>query len=208
MPSYVSPTRAYSRRSDAPAGVIGLVASAGGIPALIEILKILPADFALPMLVAQHLAQQPSSLAAVLSWRTALTVCWAEEFVQPQRGRVYLVPPGTCVTLTDSGFAVLPLAPVPSAWLPSGDRMLHSLVQSYGARTVAVVLSGMLPAGVNGVRAVRASGGVTMAQDADALAFEMPSAAIDIGRAEIVGPPAHIASALRLVAEQWGSPER
>lgn len=81
--------------------------------------------------------------------------------------------------------------------------MLHSLVQSYGARTVAIVLSGMLPAGVTGLRAVRASGGVTMAQNANAPAFEMPSAAIDFGKAEIIGPPSLIALALRVVADQW-----
>lgn len=184
--------------------MIGLVASAGGIPALTELLQALPCDFALPIVVAQHLPRRASSLARILSWRSALEVCWAEHGMFPCRGRVYLVPPGTSLTLTDDGFTVLPLPLRPSAWLPMADRMLHSIVENYRARSIAIVLSGMLPAGVNGVRAVRAVGGITMAQDARALAFEMPSAAIDIGRAEIVGPPLSIAAALRVVADQWG----
>jgi chemotaxis response regulator CheB len=183
--------------------VVGVLASAGGIPALIELLQALPADFELPILIAQHLPRQASSLAAILSWRSALKVCWAENCAHPQSGRVYLAPPGTSMTLTALGLALTTLPPHSSAWLPSADRMLQSLAEHFGARAIAIVLSGMLPAGVNGVRAVRAIGGITMAQNAKATAFEMPSAAIDLGKAEIVAPPSRIAAALRVVSHEW-----
>lgn len=82
--------------------------------------------------------------------------------------------------------------------------MIQSLVSIFGQRTVAIVLSGMLPAGVNGVRAVRAAGGITMAQNRiSASDFEMPSAAIDYGKAEIVAPPWRMAQMLQLIAEDW-----
>ncbi len=183
--------------------MIGVVASAGGIPALTELLQELPAEFPLPILIAQHLPRRASSLAAILSWRSALKVCWAENGALPQSGQVYVAPPGSSVTLTELGFALTPLPPHSSAWLPSADRMLHSMAERFGARTIAIVLSGMLPAGVNGVRAVRATGGITMAQNAKAVAFEMPSAAIDFGKAEIIGSPARIAAALRVLSHQW-----
>jgi chemotaxis response regulator CheB len=190
-------------RSGAPTGVVGIVASAGGIPALIELLRLLPSDFALPLVVAQHLPRAPSSLASILGWRATLQVRWAAELMQPQQGYVYLAPPGSGLTLDSKGFALSALPIQSSGWLPSGDRMIGSLVDLYGPRTVAIVLSGMLSAGVKGIRAVRACGGITMAQNSSAFCFDMPSAAIDFGKAEIVMAPATMAKALRVLADEW-----
>jgi two-component system, chemotaxis family, protein-glutamate methylesterase/glutaminase len=76
----------------------------------------------------------------------------------------------------------------------------------YGSRTVGVVLSGMLSAGVRGLRAVRACGGFAMAQvRGSSGCFDMPSAAIDFGKAEIVLPPERLALALTIIAEEWRS---
>jgi chemotaxis response regulator CheB len=96
------------------------------------------------------------------------------------------------------------LSMLSTSWLDSGDRMIESVLAVYGSRTVAIVLSGLLPAGVNGIRLVKAGGGITMAQDRrSALAFAMPSAAIDLGKAEIVCPPCQMARLLTLLVEDW-----
>ena len=69
-----------------------------------------------------------------------------------------------------------------------------------------IVLSGMLPAGVGGLRAIKARGGFTMAQDrVSSGSFEMPAAAIDLGKAEIVLPPERLALVLTIIAEWWRS---
>ena len=82
--------------------------------------------------------------------------------------------------------------------------MIHSVFSHFGSRTTAIVLSGMLPAGVEGLRAVRAGGEITMAQNRrSATDFEMPSAAIDLGRAEIVCSPSRMAQVLTLLAQDW-----
>jgi chemotaxis response regulator CheB len=120
---------------------------------------------------------------------------------------VTLAVPGTGIRVTVSGTEIDRLSPLSASWLPSGDRMIQSLVPIFGVRTIAIVLSGMLPAGVEGIRAVRACGGITMAQNrASASDFEMPSAAIDFGRAEIVAPPWRMAEMLTLLAEEWSVP--
>ncbi len=198
----VSPNRPAKRGSYC--GAIGIVASAGGIPALIELLGELKGTFPLPILVAQHLPRSFSNLDLILSSRCRLPVRWANAGYFEDIGGVTLAAPGTGIRITATGIEIDFLESAPTSWLPSGDRMIQSLLSIFGKRTIAIVLSGMLPAGVNGIRSVRAAGGITMAQDRiSASDFEMPCAAIDYGKAEIVAPPWRMAQMLQLVADEW-----
>jgi len=188
-------------------GAVGIVASAGGIPALIQLLGALSASFPLPIFVAQHLPRAYSNLDLILSRRCSLRVRWAEDGPCDDMKGVTLALPGTGIRVTMTGMEIDHLSPLPASWLPSGDRMIQSLVPIYRGRTVGIILSGMLPAGVEGIRMVRACGGITMAQNrASASDFEMPSAAIDFGKAEIVAPPWRMAQMLTLLAEEWSVP--
>jgi two-component system, chemotaxis family, protein-glutamate methylesterase/glutaminase len=183
---------------------VAIVASAGGVSALISLLQALPSAFPLPIFVAQHLPRVKSMLDVVLSWRTRLDVCWAAEGEEPAAGRVYLTPPGMRLAVTARGFALSPLLDAPSSWLPCGDHLIDSLVARYGSRSIGVVLSGMLPAGVKGLRAIKARGGFVMAQNQSSAGwFEMPAAAIDFAKADIVLPPERLAAALTIIAEGW-----
>jgi chemotaxis response regulator CheB len=197
-PNHPSDQRSYF-------GAVGIVASAGGIPAIIELLGELNATFPLPIYVAQHLPRWAcSNLDQVLSRRCPLPVRWATSHRSGNNPGVTLAAPGTGIRLTATGIEIDSLASPSTSWLPSGDRMIESILPIFGPRTIAIVLSGMLPAGVNGIRAVRAAGGITMAQDrASASDFEMPCAAIDFGKAEIVAPPWRMAEMLQLIAEEW-----
>jgi two-component system chemotaxis response regulator CheB len=198
-------TRQPTRCSEQPAGAVAIVASAGGIPALISLLRALPDTFPLPVLVAQHLAPVRSELDKILSWHCLLNVSWALEAGRPRAGHVYLVPPGMRLAVTAAGFELSALAPGCLSWLASGDHLIHSVAALYGRRSIAIALSGAMPAGVNGLRAVKARGGFAMAQDRVSSSwFEMPSAAIDLAKADIVMPPERLADALKIIAESWG----
>jgi two-component system, chemotaxis family, protein-glutamate methylesterase/glutaminase len=191
-------------RSAPPSGAVAIVASAGGIPALIELLAELPRGFALPVFVTLHLARGPSLVPDILAWHSALAVDWAIEGEQPRCGHVYLAPPGTSLTIGANGLALAALPPISASWLGTCDRLIDSVAAVYGPHSVAIVLSGMMPAGIQGLRAIRACGGITMAQnDASSAYFDMPCAAIDFGKADIVLPPSRLASALQVIAEQW-----
>jgi two-component system chemotaxis response regulator CheB len=207
MNSIVSVTPKHAQRSTPPLGAVAIIASAGGIRALISLLRFLPNDFPLPILVAQHLPLSVNSiLPTVLSRHSFLNVSWAAEGGQALGGRAYLAPPGMSLAVTASGFELSPLAPRSSSWLGSGDHLMKSLVTAYGSRSIGIVLSGMLPAGVDGMRAIKACGGFTMAQDRiSSECFDMPAAAIDFGKAEFVMSPQHMASALSIIAEGWGA---
>lgn len=185
-------------------GGVAIVGSAGGIPALIELLGSLKATFPLPIFVAQHLPRTESALDRLLSRHCQLPVQWASSGVCGQLKGVYLASPGTGLRLTSSGIEI-DMLPLPStSWLTTGDSMFRSVFSVFEARTMAIVLSGMLPAGVEGLRTVRAGGGITMAQNRKSCTdFEMPSAAIDLGKAELVCPPWRMAQIMTLVAEDW-----
>jgi len=140
----------------------------------------------------------------ILSWRCALDVGWAAHGDEPRAGHVHLAPPGTRLGVSAAGFEVTPLAPASSSWLTCGDHLINSVAALYGARSVGIVLSGAMPAGIEGLRAVKACGGFAMAQDRiSSEYFEMPSAAIDLAKAEIVMAPRRMASVLQIIAEDW-----
>ena len=78
------------------------------------------------------------------------------------------------------------------------DFLLHSLAAEYGARAICVVLSGTGADGSIGAQAVRAKGGLVIAQDPAEAAFDgMPRAAIATGVVDHVLPVAKIPGALR-----------
>src|SRR5262245_3900795 len=183
-------------RSSPPTGAVAIVGSAGGIPALIDLLRELPRSFGLPVFVTQHLRRGPSVLPQILAWRSVLTVGWAAEGEEPKCGHVHVAPPGTCLKVAANGLAVRDLPPASASWLGACDQLIDSVAAVYGPRCVAIVLSGMMPAGIRGLRAVRARGGITMAQKgASSMYFDMPHAAVDLGKADIVLTPLRLAGA-------------
>jgi two-component system chemotaxis response regulator CheB len=193
------PTDATPDRSCVQA--VAIVASAGGIEALFQLLSALPRDFEPPIIVAQHLARNAASmLADVLRWRAGVHACWAEEGRRPRRRTVHIVPPGTSMAVTPQGFSLTKLAPVSASWLTAPDRLLTSLASTYRSGAVAVFLSGMLPVGLEGLKSIRSAGGTVMAQNESSSSFfDMPAAAADFGKAEIRMAPHQLADALEIL---------
>lgn len=72
--------------------VVVLVASAGGLNAIVRVLRDLPADLGVPVVVAQHLGGQGSQLVPLLGKRITLPVAWAEEGAPLQPGLVTVAP--------------------------------------------------------------------------------------------------------------------
>ena len=159
------------------------------------------------MFITQHLSRAPSLLPKILARHSTLMVGWAADGEQPESGHVYLAPPGTSLTVGANRLTLTALPPTSRSWLGTCDKLINSVAAAYGPRSIAVVLSGMMPAGIHGLRSVRAQGGITMAQnDASSAYFDMPCAAIDFGKADIVLPPSRLAGALQVIAEQWATP--
>ena len=175
---------------------IGLCASTGGPQALTTLLRALPGEFPVPVLVVQHMsAGFLEGFAEWLAHSVALPVRLARDDAPLERG-VTLAPEGAHLLLTPARRLRLDRRGPADGHRPSGDALLGSLAEATGADAVGVVLTGMGRDGAAGVAAIVAAGGLTIAQDeASAAIYGMPRAAAESGAA-LVLPLADIAATL------------
>jgi two-component system chemotaxis response regulator CheB len=165
-----------------PARAIGVCSSMGGPHALLELLGSLPGSFALPILIAQHMTTGfAEGLARWLDTSVPLPVQIGRAGELAERG-VWLAPDDAHMLLDAGGRLALRPGSPSDHNVPSGDVLLGSLAATLGSDAVAVVLTGMGRDGAQGVAAVRASGGFTIAQDeATSVIYGMPRAAAAAG---------------------------
>jgi two-component system chemotaxis response regulator CheB len=175
----------------------GLAASIGGPAALATLLWLLPRGLPYPLFIAQHIT--PGFTMALQRWMTSLSplpVELARPFERPRPGTIYLAPDGHHMRVGPQGEFVLERASVSAC--PSGDLLLESLAQAYGAHAAGAVLSGMGEEGTEGLRAIRQAGGLTFAQDPEtSLVPKMPESALRARAAEHGVSPEALATVLR-----------
>lgn len=185
--------------------IVAIGASTGGIHALSQLLRALPASFRLPILVTQHLpASFMPYFAAQLAVLSGRPCDVAIDRLRIRPGRLIIAPGDAhmkCVKLSDGGAAIRLIdMPVASGCLPSVDPMLASIADVFGARALAIMLSGMGRDGAEGARRVHEAGGCVVAQDqASSVVWGMPGAVVASGVAAAVLPPDAIG---RLVASR------
>jgi two-component system chemotaxis response regulator CheB len=182
-----------SARADFDLVAIG--ASTGGIHALSQVLRTIPAGFRLPILITQHLpASFMPYFAAQLAVLAGRPCEVASDRLRVQPGRIVVAPGDAhirCVALPDGGAAIrLTNDQVASGCLPSVDPMFASAAAVYGPRLLAIVLSGMGRDGADGARTVRDAGGCVIVQDqASSVVWGMPGAVAAIGAADAILAP-------------------
>jgi two-component system chemotaxis response regulator CheB len=178
--------------------VIAIAASAGGLNALSRLLGALDPALDAAILVVQHMdPTHPSFLAEILGRRTRLTVKQAVSSDQLKPGTVLTAPPGAHLLVDPRGFISLSHRPPVHFVRPSADRLFESVAQSFGARAVAVVLTGTGHDGASGAQGVKRAGGTVIVQDESTSEFfGMPKAAIEAGEVDMILPLEQIAPAI------------
>lgn len=182
--------------------IVAVGASAGGFEAFSEVVDGIPADLRAAVVFIQHLPpDHKSPLADLLHTRRPdLTFVTAHEGTALERGRLYLAPPGTMLTV--DRHAVLHTSP-PAEKHPRHliDTFLVSLAANLRDRAVAVVLSGTGNDGTRGAVEVRSMGGTVLVQEPRTAHFDsMPRSVIDTGSADMVLDPAGIARQIGVIA--------
>jgi two-component system chemotaxis response regulator CheB len=199
---------AQSRDKRARACIVAVVGSAGSPAAVSSLLSRLRKDFCVPLVVALHMPQGfTRSFAERLTRTTAFTAREARDREHINNSHIYVAPGGSHTTVLGRSDEGLLFHIAPSSandfYTPSADRLLTSLAESCGEKSLAVVLTGMGEDGLRGARAIRESGGSVIVESREsALIWGMPRAVSEAGLADAELTPTAIAAALQLICNE------
>ena len=183
--------------------VVVVGASAGGVEALMGLVRALPADLPAAVFVVLHVPPTGTSLLPeILSRRGPLPARHPADGEAFRPGQIYVAPPDRHL-LVQRGRVCLTRGPRENRARPAVDPLFRSAARAYGPRAVGVVLSGTLDDGTAGLLAVRSRGGVGIAQDpTEALFPSMPLSCIEHGAVDLTLPVADIAATLAHLARE------
>jgi two-component system, chemotaxis family, protein-glutamate methylesterase/glutaminase len=174
-------TDAFEPAPDRPRGqaVVVAGASAGGVEALITLVRSLPRDFPYAMLVVLHVSPTGTSvLPAILARACFLPVVSPVDGEPVRAGHVYVAPPDSHLVLEESSLR-LSQAPRENGHRPAIDPTMRTAAAAYNSATIGIVLSGARDDGTAGLMAIKARGGTAIVQDPDeALYSAMPLSAM------------------------------
>ena len=184
--------------------LIAIGASTGGPGILHQILRGLPGDFSIPIVVVQHIT--PGFGQGFAHWLgnvTPLQVALAHDGEHLAPGQVFIAPDDQHMTVTLGDIIRLECSEPVSGRRPSATRLFDSAAKTFGAAALGIILTGMGDDGVDGLAALRQAGGRVIAQNEEScVVFGMPKVAIERGVVDQVLAPDDIASALRNLNER------
>ena len=167
---------------------ITIGASAGGITALLKLLKFLPVNFPLPIVVVLHVPNtRDSKLADVFQYHLAMNVKQPmdKEWIMP--GTVYFAPAGYHLSIEKNFSFSLSCEEPESFARPSIDVLMQSAADTYGAKLVGIILTGANHDGAAGLASISAAGGLSIVQDPqEAETPIMPQIAISLCRPKLI----------------------
>lgn len=189
--------------ASSPLFYVGIGASAGGLEALRPFVAGLPAHANMTYIMAQHMSPDHRSLMVeLLARETSLKVAEASNNLPPKADTIYVAPPNADVTVINGNLHLSkPTNTVGPK--PSVDRFFVSLADDQEDRAIGIILSGTGSDGARGIKAIKAAGGITIAQDPKSAKYDsMPNAAIRAGGADLVLPPHEIAHQLIAIVQR------
>ncbi len=192
--------------------IVGIGASAGGLAAFEAFFSGMPANTNPDMafVLVQHLAPDHKSiLTELIRHFTCMQVFEVEDGMVVQPNCAYIIPPNFDMAFINGTLQLLQ----PSA--PRGQRLpidffFRSLAQDLHEKAICIVLSGTGSDGTQGVRAIKAEGGMAMAQNPESTEFDgMPRSAIATGLIDYEISPAEMpAQLIAYAAHAYGNPVR
>ena len=174
---------------DARLGLVAIGASAGGVAALRQFFEKMPPDSGLAFIVILHLAAgRKSMLPEILARWATMPVTEALDGAAIEANHVLVIPGGTIAELRHGRLWFRPVAPNPSPTLTPIDTFFNSVATSLAEDAIGVILSGTGHDGSLGLKAIKARGGLTLAQAADDSGPEyrgMPESAVAAGAVDL-----------------------
>src|SRR2546430_829169 len=179
--------------------IVGIGGAAGGFEAAMELLRHLPPKTWMAFVIVQHLdPHHASRLSNLLGKVTAMPVSEVTKTTKPKPNTVYVQPPNKCVIAKNG---VLTVVRREERLNVAIDHFFESLAEECGSRAIGIVLSGTGSDGTAGLRAIKAAGGLTFAQNQQSAKFDaMPRSAIRAGFVDLVLTPREIAREIERIS--------
>jgi chemotaxis response regulator CheB len=179
-------------KTDFPIVCVG--GSAGGLDAYIRLLKNLPANMGVAVVIVNHITLVPTQLHEVLPRFTTMPVELITENLVVEPNRVFIIPANRDLHVKDGVFHLTPISK-PRGWPDVITVFLRSLTHYWHGKLIAVIVSGFDGDGAAALCGIKEVGGITIAQKLDtAIQPDMPESAINTGCIDFVLSPEDIAA--------------
>jgi chemotaxis response regulator CheB len=190
--------KAKSATKDFPIVCVG--GSAGGLDAYTRLLRHLPADMGVAIVIVNHLRTVATRLHEILASYTEMPVELITERLLIEPNHVFIIPAQRDLHVLAGEFR-LKLISRPRGWPDVITVFLRSLTQHWDGKLIAVIVSGFDSDGAAALCGIREVGGITIAQKLDTAAQpDMPESAIESGCIDFVLSPEDIAKEIVRIA--------
>ena len=175
--------------------------SAGGLDAYTRLLKNLPADMGVAIVIVNHLRTVATMLHQILPRYTSMPVELISDRLVVRPNCVFIIPEKRDLHVLNGEFRLKPISK-PRGWPDVITVFLRSLTENWSGQVIAVIVSGYDGDGAAALCGIRDVGGITIAQKLDTAAQpDMPQSAIASGCIDFILSPEGIAQEIRRIAD-------
>ncbi|HSL90983.1 MAG TPA: chemotaxis protein CheB [Ignavibacteriaceae bacterium] len=180
--------------------VVCVGGSAGGLDAYTRLLKYLPGDMGVAIVIVNHLRTVATMLDEILPSYTKMPVELITEKLLIEPNHVFIIPEQRDLHVNDGEFRLKPISK-PRGWPDVITVFLRSLIQNWDGKIIAVIVSGYDGDGAAALCGIKEVGGITIAQKPEtAKQPDMPESAIASGCIDFVLSPEEIAQEILRIA--------
>jgi len=180
--------------------VVCVGGSAGGLNAYIRLLKQLPSDMGVAIVIVNHLRKVATMLHEILPNYTEMPVELITERLDIKPNHVFIIPEKRDLHILNGEFRLKPISK-PWGWPDVITVFMRSMTENWDGKLIAVIVSGFDGDGADALRGIKEVGGITIAQKPDTASQpDMPESAIASGYIDFILSPEDIAVEIKHIA--------
>lgn len=196
----MSAQESLKQEKDFPVVCVG--GSAGGLDAYIRLLKNLPPDLGVAIVIVNHLRQVATLLHEILPKHTQMPVTLITEKLDIRPNQVFIIPEKRDLHILKGEFRLKPISK-PWGWPDVITVFMRSMTKNWDGKLIAVIVSGYDGDGADALSGIKKAGGITIAQKPEtANQPDMPESAIASGYVDFILSPEDIAKKIKHIAQK------
>jgi chemotaxis response regulator CheB len=180
--------------------IVCIGGSAGGLDAYTRLLRQLPTDMDVAIVIVNHLRTVATMLHEILPRYTKMPVELITEKLDIEPNHVFIIPEKRDLHVLDGEFRLKSISK-PHGWPDVITVFMRSLTENWDGKLIAVIVSGYDGDGADALCGIKNVGGITIAQKPETAAQpDMPESAIKSGCIDFILSPEEIAKKIRQIA--------